>query len=151
MSQIKQVRISDAIRRFADAVEDGRHEAVLAKVDPAKVHLANMLVSLGRFASALGWDIRGLSQGEMNDLANADRVPRTQVQVLADQLRRFADAVDRSHAKLAKVDPGYHRLGAVCRAIALYARWIGADVGLGSGKGIVLGRPMRLPKLPEGL
>ena len=149
--EVKQVRISEAICRFADVIADSRHEAVLAEVDPAKVHLANLLVSMGRYADRMGWNIRGLSQEDMNDLANVDRVPKSQVQLLADQLRRFAEMLERCHDKVRHVDPGYVRLGFVTGAIALYSRWLGVDVGLGSGRGIVIPRNMNLPKLPRGV
>lgn len=133
---MRQVYVPDVFRKFADVLDDPDTLPKMDDFDPQRVKLTMFLNAVGTFARDLGIDLirKRLSNGV--DVTPINRK-------LTDELRRFADVIEKKHDDVRQVDPRYRRLTAALRAAQIYAEDIGRDLGVG-GCG-VMGRK----KVPE--
>jgi hypothetical protein len=133
---MRQRPVADIIRDFADMLDSEECRDALTAVDPARLKLARMLDALGKYATQAGVDLRQLRPGDVAALGFAPRR-------LTDELRRFADALQRRHDAVLRIDPGYRRLTNALKAMNVYATWLGKDLGLG-GRGLVTGNRLKM-------
>lgn len=129
---LKQRQVSDIVRAFADLLDGDLHREALAKVDPLRIKLADMCNALGRYAEACGATLKAQRLYSSIKVSGHEKWPVQKLK-LTDELRRFADMLERRHAKVREVDPGYRRLGSVLLAMQTYASWLGEDLGIGGG------------------
>ena len=133
-NQVRQRPVADIVRAFADLLDSEQHKEALAKVDPLRLKLADMLDAVGKFAERCGVILQNV-EATVAGIKRGVIVRRN----LTDELRRFADVLERRHDKVREVDPGYCKLISVVKAMSLYASWLGADLGVGK-RGVISGK-----------
>jgi len=134
---LKAEPISSIVHRFADLLDDERSREALDKADPLRVKLVDMLTALGKYAAQVGVDLRQMSltfpmkagEFEYDMLA-----PRK----LTDELRRFADVLDKRKDAVLKIDPKLQRLASVVLAMEWYAKQLGVNLGVDGKRGAAL-------------
>lgn len=134
----KQVEVADIFRRFADALDDPYSSEERVRSDPGDYDLARLLDAIGSYARECGTDLRGLTVGQKAWELMHGEGRKIISRKLTDEVRRFADMLERKQDLVHKVDPGYKRLASAVKAANIYARSIGADLGLGSGWGAIV-------------
>lgn len=131
---MKQIAVSDALRHFADALDSNERERRVGKFDPTGEKLAAFCDALGKMASQVGVTLRAkLLSTPTGPLGLQSIYSLVVDRQLTDELRRFADVIDKKRDAVRKVDPGYKRLADVVPFIRMYCADSGIDIGLGFG------------------
>lgn len=132
----KQVPVADVFRKFADMVDDPHLLPVRAKVDPGRKVLASILDALGKYAAEMGTDLRWLNE-RVGGAAFWEGNPPKLGRRLTDEVRRFADMVEKKRDLIRVVDPGHRRLTSAIKAVNIYALRLGVDMGLSRAWAVV--------------
>ena len=133
--QVRQESVADITRRFADALDDERCRLLLATTPGARRNLTALLDALGMYAAGLG-----------ENLVSVGRFvvfwPMPPKRCMTDELRRFADALERRADLVRMVDPEYKRLASAVKAMSMFAAKLGIDLGLGRCDGVIVQEPV---------
>jgi hypothetical protein len=94
-----------------------------------------MCAAVQRFGEALGIDT--VNWVDKQAILSAGYKPTER---MTDELRRFADVLDRDWNKARAVDPGCRRLTSLVKGMQMYAGWLGVDLGCGGP--LIVGDPL---------
>lgn len=126
--------VSTIVHRFADLLDDERNREAWERTDPLRVKLADMLHALAKYAADCGVEMPKLYKLSFTVPDNMTVPERRHT----DELRRFADVLDKRRDAVLKADPKLERLASVVLAMEWYAKQLGVDLGVDGKRGMAL-------------